>query len=63
VVIRIEYQSNIYRIFTCFDEGRLVVLMNGFQKKSQKTPKEEVKLAEKLMNEYFDDKGKFLKQK
>jgi phage-related protein len=35
--IRIEYQSNIYRIFCCFDEGKLVILFNGFQKKSQKT--------------------------
>lgn len=37
--IRIEYQSNIYRIFCCFDEGNLVVLFNGFQKKSQKNPR------------------------
>lgn len=34
--VRVEYQSSIYRIFCCFDEGRLVVLFNGFQKKSQK---------------------------
>ena len=37
--IRIEYQSNIYRIFCCFDKGKLVVLLNGFQKKTQKIPK------------------------
>lgn len=37
--IRIEYQSNIFRIFCCFDQGQLIVLFNGFQKKSQKTPK------------------------
>ena len=37
--IRIEYQSNIYRIFCCFDKGQLVVLFNGFHKKTQKTPK------------------------
>lgn len=36
--IRVEYQSNIYRIFCCFDEGNLVLLFNGFQKKSNKTP-------------------------
>lgn len=36
--VRVEYQSNIYRIFCCFDEGRLVVLFNGFQKKTQKAP-------------------------
>jgi len=37
--IRIEYQSNIYRIFCCFDTGKLVVLFNGFQKKTQKNTK------------------------
>lgn len=40
--IRIEYQSNIYRVFCCFDEGKLVVLFNGFQKKTQKTPMNEI---------------------
>ncbi len=56
--IRIEYQSNIYRIFCCFDEGRLVVLFNGFQKKTQKTPKKEIEKAEKLMKLYFERKNK-----
>jgi phage-related protein len=51
--VRIEYQSNIYRIFCCFDKGILVVLFNGFQKKSQKTPKNEMEKAVSLMNEYF----------
>ena len=51
--IRIEYQSNIYRVFCCFDEGRLVVLFNGFQKKTQKTPKEEIERAMRLKNEYY----------
>ena len=54
--IRIEYQSNIYRIFCCFDEGNLVILFNAFQKKSQRTPAEEIKLAEKLQKEYFIQK-------
>jgi len=54
--IRLEFQSNIYRIFCCFDEGRLVVLFNGFQKKSQKTPKNEIEKAERLMKEYFQSK-------
>jgi phage-related protein len=54
--IRIEYQSNIYRIFCCFDEGKLVILFNGFQKKDQKTPKGELEKALKLMNEYFEQK-------
>ena len=52
--IRIEYQSNIYRIFCCFDKGNLVVLFNAFQKKNQKTPKKEIEKALKLMDEYFN---------
>ena len=58
--IRVEFQGNIYRIFCCFDEGQVVVLFNGFQKKSQKTASEELDKAVKIMNEYFDEK---LKQK
>ncbi len=58
--IRVEFQGSIYRIFCCFDEGQLVVLFNGFQKKSQKTPSGELEKAVKIMNEYFDEK---LKQK
>lgn len=51
--IRIEYSSNIYRIFCCFDEGNMVVLFNGFQKKSQKTPQKEIDKALKIKAEYF----------
>ena len=54
--VRVEIGSNIFRVFCCFDKGKLVVLFNGFQKKTQKTPKQEIKLATKLMNEYFDNK-------
>ena len=52
--IKIEFQSNIYRVFCCFDEGRIVVLFNGFQKKTQKTPKEEIARALRLKKEYFE---------
>lgn len=45
--IRIDYQSNIFRIFCCFDQGKLVVLFNGFQKKTQKTLRTEMDKAEK----------------
>ena len=55
--IRIEYQSNIYRIFCCFDEGRLIVLFNGFQKKTQKTPINEIEKAMRLKKEYFELKN------
>ncbi|WP_298143001.1 type II toxin-antitoxin system RelE/ParE family toxin [Flavobacterium sp.] len=54
--IRIDYQSNIYRIFCCFDRGKLVVLFNGFQKKTQKTPNDELQKATKLKQDYFKSK-------
>lgn len=54
--IRIEVGSNIFRIFCCFDNDKLVVLFNGFQKKSRKTPGDQISLALKLMKEYFDNK-------
>ena len=56
--VRVEFQGNIYRIFSCFDEGDLVVLFNGFQKKSQKTPTGEIEKALKIKTEYFVEKVK-----
>ncbi|MGQ3012147.1 MAG: type II toxin-antitoxin system RelE/ParE family toxin [Flavobacteriales bacterium] len=56
--LRVESGSDIYRVFCFFDKGRLIILINGFQKKTQKTPKKEIKLAEKLKNEYFHEKAK-----
>jgi phage-related protein len=56
--IRIEFESNIYRIFCCFDKENLVVLFNGFQKKMQKTPRKEIEFALKLKDEYFNLKNK-----
>jgi phage-related protein len=56
--LRIEYQSNIYRIFFCFDEGRIVILFNGFQKKTEKTPKKEIDKAKILRKEYYGSKNK-----
>jgi len=55
--IRIKVGSNIYRVFCCFDAGWIVVLFNGIQKKSQKTPKKEITKAIKLMDEYFTNKN------
>lgn len=54
--IRVEVGSNIYRIFSFFDRGNLVILGNGFQKKSQKTPKQEIEKAIKIMEEYQNEK-------
>lgn len=54
--IRIEFEGNIYRVFCFFDKGNLVVLFNGFQKKTQKMPRKEIDLALKLKEEYFNSK-------
>ena len=51
--IRVEHGCNIFRIFCCFDKGKIVVLFNGYQKKSNKTSSQEIELANKLMKEYF----------
>jgi phage-related protein len=55
---RISLGSDIWRVFCFFDKGRLIILLNGFQKKSQKTPKSDLELAIKLMKEYYDEKNK-----
>ena len=54
--VRVELGGNIFRIFAFFDKGNLVVLRNGFQKKSQKTPKTEIEKALKIKEEYENDK-------
>lgn len=54
--LRIEYNSNIYRVFFIFDEDKVVVLFNGFQKKSQKTPPNEIQKAIKIKNDYYEYK-------
>lgn len=56
--IRVEVGSNIYRVFSFFDEGKLVILINGFIKKTPKTPKKEIELAEKLKKQYFNEKDR-----
>ena len=50
--VRVEFGGNIFRIFAFFDKGNLVVLGNGFQKKTQKTPKSEIVKALKIKAEY-----------
>ena len=53
---RVQLSSNIWRVFCFFDEGKLVILLNGFQKKTQKTPKNEIDKALQLMKEYYEGK-------
>jgi len=55
---RIQLGSNIWRVFCFFDEGKLVILLNGFSKKTQKTPKKEIDQAIRLMNMYYNEKIK-----
>ena len=54
--IRVQFGSDIFRIFCFFDEGQLVVLANGFQKKTQKTPRKEINKALKIKEEYESEK-------
>ena len=56
--IRVQLGSDIFRIFCFFDKGQLVVLANGFQKKTQKTPKKEIELALKIKAEYENEREK-----
>lgn len=53
---RIQLGSNIWRVFCFFDQGKLVILLNGFQKKTQKTPKSQIEKAERLMKEYYENR-------
>ena len=53
--IRVQQGSDIFRIFCFFDQGQLVVLANGFQKKTQKTPKKEIEKALKIKEEYENE--------
>ncbi len=52
--LRVEYNGNIYRVFFIFDKGNIVILFNGFQKKSQKTPKNEIEKAIQIKKEYYE---------
>ena len=54
--VRVQSGSSIFRLFCCFDKGNIIVLFNGFQKKKQKTPKQEIELAVKIMAYYFNEK-------
>jgi phage-related protein len=53
--IRVKQGSDIFRIFCFFDKGKLIVLANGFQKKTQKTPKKEIEMALKIKQEYENE--------
>ncbi len=54
--LRTEFGGKIFRVFFIFDDGEIVVLFNGFQKKTQKTPKGEIEKAIKIREAYYADK-------
>jgi len=56
--IRVKHGSDIFRILCFFDRNNLVILMNGFQKKSQRTPKATVKKALEIKKEYEKEQEK-----
>ncbi len=57
--IRASHNGNIYRAFFIFDEGNIVMLFNGFQKKSQKTPSKEIEKVLELKKEYYATKKQY----
>ena len=54
--VRVQQGSDIFRMFCFFDEGKLIVIINGFQKKTDKTPKKEIEKALKIKEEYYNEK-------
>jgi phage-related protein len=56
--VRVSQGNNIFRIFCFFDKGKIVILLNAFRKKSQKTPREEIKKAINLKKLYYEEQKK-----
>ncbi len=55
--VRIIFKSDIFRILGFFDGNNLIILNHAFQKKTQKTPKQAIKTAEKRKQDYFERKN------
>lgn len=54
--IRVEVGNDVFRMFSFFDSRNLVVIINGFRKKSQKAPRREIEQAKRLKKQYFNEK-------
>lgn len=54
--VRVNLGSNIFRILCFFDGSEIIILTHAFQKKTQKTPRQAIKIAEKRMKNYFKRK-------
>lgn len=57
-LIKIKVGNDIYRIFCFFDKGNLIILLNGFQKKTGKTPKNEIEKTKHLRRKYYEEKSR-----
>ena len=55
--LRVEYAGNIYRILACTLKGNRVVLLHGFQKKTEKTPQQDLEIAEQRKKQYHQKHG------
>ena len=55
--VRIEYSGNTYRVLAAFAKGNRVVLLHAFQKKSQKTPRQDMEIALQRQKRYFQRHG------
>jgi Phage derived protein Gp49-like (DUF891) len=51
--VRIQLGNDIFRLLGFLEQGQVVVLTNGFAKKSQKTPPQEIGVAEQRKREYL----------
>jgi phage-related protein len=52
--LRLESRTNIYRVVYFFYTGRRIVLLHGFQKKTQKTPRREIDMAERRLAQFLE---------
>lgn len=55
--VRVEYAGNIYRVLAALAKDNRVVLLHGFQKKSQKTPRQDMEIAQQRQKRYFQRQG------
>lgn len=51
--VRIQFGNNIFRLLGFFENGKLLILTNGFAKKTQKTPAREIELAVRRKHAYL----------
>lgn len=55
--VRVKYAGNIFRLLAAFEKGNRVILLHAFQKKSQKTPRQDMEIAQQRQKRYFQRHG------